>query len=148
MLYQIALGSSLMTGTILLAGGTAWLLETIIQKHEAWFLREPRRTKLMLAVMCMSLWSLATITAGVWLWATTFYHLHAFPTLEESIYFTLVSFTTLGYGDVLLPKDLRILGALAGVNGMLSIGVLTAMIIDTIRVLRQMQGRAQTPPEG
>ena len=65
----------------------------------------------------------------------------AFATLEESLYFSLVSFTTLGYGDVLLPKNLRILGALAGVNGMLSIGVLTAMIIDTIRVLRQKQGR-------
>ena len=140
MLYQIALGSSLMTGTILLAGGTAWLLETIIQKHEAWFLREPRRTKLMLAVMCMSLWSLATITAGVWLWATTFYHLHAFPTLEESIYFTLVSFTTLGYGDVLLPKGLRVLGALAALNGILNIGVLTAVMIDSIRVLRQKYG--------
>ncbi len=141
MLYQIALGSSLMTGTILLAGGTAWLLETIIQKHEAWFLREPRRTKLMLAVMCMSLWSLATITAGVWLWATTFYHLHAFPTLEESIYFTLVSFTTLGYGDVLLPKEIRILGGLVAVNGMLNIGVLTALLIETIRSLHSKQSQ-------
>jgi len=103
---------------------------------------------LMVGVIVITLWALLTITAGVWLWATTFLRLGAFTTLEESLYFSLVSFTTLGYGDVLLPKDLRILGALAGVNGMLSIGVLTAMIIDTIRVLRQMQGRAQTPPEG
>ena len=140
MLSQIALGSVLMTGTILVAGLTVWVLEVIIEKHEAWFVREPQRVKMMLAVMGMSLWSLATITGGVWLWATTFYHLQAFPTLEESVYFTLVSFTTLGYGDVLLPKEIRILGGLVAVNGMLNIGVLTAVMIDSIRVLRQKYG--------
>lgn len=139
MFFQIALGSVLMAGTILLAGITVWLLETIIEKHATWFLREPRRLKLMAAVMCMSLWSLLTISGGVWLWGTTFYHMQAFATLEESIYFTLVSFTTLGYGDVLLPKEYRILGGLAAVNGMLNIGVLTALLIETIRTLRTKQ---------
>ena len=141
MLSQIALGSFLMTGTVMLAGFTAWLLEVIIEKRATWFLREPRRVKLMLAVMCMSLWSLATISGGVWLWATTFYHLHAFSTLEESVYFTLVSFTTLGYGDVVLPKGMRILGGMVEVNGMLNIGVLTALLIETIRTLRSKQSQ-------
>lgn len=141
MLNQIALGSLLMTGTIVLAGITAWLLELIIEKYEAWFLREPRRIKVMLAVMCMSLWSLMTISGGVWLWATTFYHLHAFPTLEESVYFTIVSFTTLGYGDVVLPQQMRILGGMVAVNGMLNIGVLTALLIETIRSLRSKQSQ-------
>ena len=141
MLSQIGLGSVLMTGTILLAGLTVWLLELIVEKREAWFLREPRRVKRMLAVMGMALWSLATITGGVWLWAGTFYHLQAFPTLEESVYFTLVSFTTLGYGDVLLPQDLRILGGMVAVNGMLNIGVLTALLIETIRSLHSKQSQ-------
>lgn len=141
MLSQIGLGSVLMTGTILLAGLTVWLLELIVEKREAWFLREPRRVKLMLAVMGMALWSLATITGRVWLWAGTFYHLQAFPTLEESVYFTLVSFTTLGYGDVLLPQDLRILGGMVAVNGMLNIGVLTALLIETIRSLHSKQSQ-------
>ena len=141
MLSQIGLGSVLMTGTILLAGLTVWLLELIVEKREACFLREPRRLKLMFAVMCMSLWSLVTISGGVWLWATTFYHLHAFATLEESVYFTLVSFTTLGYGDVVLPKGMRILGGMVAVNGMLNIGVLTALLIETIRTLRSKQSQ-------
>jgi hypothetical protein len=141
MLYQVALGSLLMTGTILLAGLTVWVLEVIADKGQAWFVREPQRVKMMLAVMGMSLWSLATITGGVWLWATTFYHLQAFPTLEESVYFTLVSFTTLGYGDVVLPKGLRLLGGMVAVNGMLNIGLLTALLIETIRALRGRQSQ-------
>lgn len=142
MLFQIALGLLLMSGTVLVAGLTVWLLESALQTHGAWFVRGRPGLRLMAGVMAVTVWALLTITAGVWLWATTFLRLGAFTTLEESLYFSLVSFTTLGYGDVLLPKELRILGALAGVNGMLSIGVLTAMIIDTIRVLRQKQGRA------
>ena len=67
-------------------------------------------------------------------------YLGAFTDREEAIYYTLVTFTTLGYGDVLLPKGLRVLGALAAVNGMLNIGVLTAVMIDSIRVLRQKYG--------
>uniref|UniRef100_UPI0035B0086A ion channel n=1 Tax=Paracoccus sp. TaxID=267 RepID=UPI0035B0086A len=74
-------------------------------------------------------------------WASTFYHLQAFPTLEEAVYFTLVSFTTLGYGDVLLPQELRILGGMVAVNGMLNIGVLTALLIETIRSLRSKQSQ-------
>ena len=100
-----------------------------------------RFPRIVLAVMGMALWSLATITGGVWLWAGTFYHLQAFPTLEESVYFTLVSFTTLGYGDVLLPKEIRILGGLVAVNGMLNIGILTALLIETIRALRSKQSQ-------
>ena len=136
MLYQIALGSVLMTGTIVLAGITVWLLELAAERHAPWFRREPRRIKLVLAVMCMSLWLLATISGGVWLWAVTFYHLNAFATMEEAVYFTLVTFTTLGYGDVLLPQSMRIMGGMAAVNGMLNIGVLTALLIETVRALR------------
>ena len=51
MLSQIGLGSVLMTGTILLAGLTVWVLEVIADKGQAWFVREPQRVKMMLAVM-------------------------------------------------------------------------------------------------
>lgn len=145
MLYQILLGSLLMSGTVALAGVSVWLLEVIVDRHEGWFLREPRRLKLVAAVMCMTLWSLATISAGVWLWAVIFYHLSAFPTMEESVYFTLVSFTTLGYGDVLLPNSIRILGGMVAVNGMLNIGVVTALLIETIRSLRSKHVRQPRP---
>lgn len=139
MLIQIALGSVLMMGTILLAGLTVWLLEASLRRNREWLIREPQRLKLVLAVMAISLWALATISAGVWLWATTLYHLGALSTMEEAVYFTLVTFTTLGYGDVILTPEWRVLGGLAAVNGMLNIGVLTAMMIETTRSLRQLQ---------
>ena len=59
MLYQIALGSVLMTGTIVLAGITVWLLELAAERHAPWFRREPRRIKLVLVLRgaLVALWS-------------------------------------------------------------------------------------------
>ncbi len=141
MLIQIALGSVLMMGTVLLAGLTVWLLEGSFRWNKEWLLQEPLRVKLVIAIMGVSLWALLIISGGVWLWAAAFYHLGALPTMEVSVYYTLVTFTTLGYGDVVLSPEWRILGGLAAVNGMLNIGVLTAMMIEALRSLRQSQIR-------
>ena len=91
---------------------------------------------MIFAMMIASLWVLFIIVASVTVWAVGFRLLGLFPTMEEAVYFTLVTFTTLGYGDVLLPQSMRIMGGMAAVNGMLNIGVLTALLIETVRALR------------
>ena len=140
MLFQIALGSVLMMATVAIAGLTTWALEMALDSSGGWLRRWRPRVRVTVGIMVMTLWALAAITAQVWLWAVVLQYLGAFTDREEAIYYTLVTFTTLGYGDVLLPKGLRVLGALAAVNGMLNIGVLTAVMIDSIRVLRQKYG--------
>src|SRR5512147_984022 len=46
----------------------------------------------------------------VLVWAGAYITLGAIASLEEAIYFSIVSFTTVGYGDVVLPRNWRILG--------------------------------------
>ena len=140
MFFQIALGSVLMMATVAIAGLTTWALELTVDHRGAWLRRWRPRARVTVGIMVLTLWALAAISAQVWLWAVVLQYLGAFTDREEAIYYTLVTFTTLGYGDVLLPKGLRVLGALAAVNGMLNIGVLTAVMIDSIRVLRQKYG--------
>lgn len=140
MFFQIALGSVLMMATVAIAGLTTWALEVTLDRRGDWLRHWRPRVRVTVGIMVMTLWALAAISAQVWLWAVVLQALGAFADREEAIYYTLVTFTTLGYGDVLLPKGLRVLGALAAVNGMLNIGVLTAVMIDFIRVLRQKYG--------
>ena len=52
-----------------------------------------------------------------------------FPSLEQAVYFALVAFTTLGYGDVLLPKEWQLLGGMAAANGLLNFGLLIAVLL-------------------
>ena len=79
------------------------------------------------------------ITLDVWLWAFAFQYLGVFPDLEHAVYFALVSFTTLGYGDLLLPTEWRILGGMAAANGLLNIGLMTAFMIEALRHIRVRQ---------
>lgn len=74
-------------------------------------------------------------TVCVWLWATLFYFLEVFPTFEEAVYFSMVSFTTVGYGDVVVEPGWRILSGFVSVNGLLAFGVFTAVLIEIIRGL-------------
>jgi hypothetical protein len=45
----------------------------------------------------------------VWIWAGAFLVLGLFPAVEPAVYFSIVSFTTLGFGDILLPVLWRLL---------------------------------------
>jgi voltage-gated potassium channel Kch len=139
MLGQIALGSGLMLVSIAIASLWIWLLEWSYARWEGWLLRAPHRPKLILVVLVSSLAVLAMATMSVWLWAVAFHLLRIFASFEEAMYFTLVTFTTLGYGDVLMPQEWRILGGLAAANGLLSFGLMTALMVESLRHVRVRQ---------
>jgi hypothetical protein len=136
MIVQIALGSGLMLVSILLAGFSFWLMEHLMGRLGPWITREPHQPKLMLALCAATLWILGLLTAGVWLWAFTLRALGIFMTMESAVYFALTAFTTLGFGDVLLPQEWRLLGGMAAANGLLNVGLLTAVLVDTLRHVR------------
>jgi voltage-gated potassium channel Kch len=68
-------------------------------------------------------------TVQVWIWAIVLIWLEALPNLFEAIYFSLVTYTTLGYGDVVLSDNHKIFGAMASVTGLLNFGVSTAFLV-------------------
>ncbi|MCV2872111.1 ion channel [Defluviimonas sp. WL0050] len=143
MFIQIALGTALILLTILIAGLAFWALEVLLNRTRPWLLQEPHRPKLALVLSITVVWVLGTVTAGVWVWAFAFRALGIFATMEGSVYFALVAFTTLGFGDILLPVDWRLLGGMAAANGLLSMGLMTAMLIEVLRHVRlgQMEMR-------
>lgn len=70
--------------------------------------------------------------AQVALWAEFLVWLGALKTYDDAFYFSLVTFATLGYGDVVLPHDYRIFGALGAACGSLMLGWSTALIFAAI----------------
>lgn len=136
---QLALGSGVMLCSIAIAGLWIWLVELSFARWSWWLLRPPHRPKLILVVMASALVVLAMMVMSVWLWALTFHLLHIFSSFEEAMYFTLVTFTTLGYGDVVLPREWRILGGMAAANGLLSFGLMNALMIESLRHIRIRQ---------
>jgi hypothetical protein len=139
MFVQIAIGSTLLVFSIMTAAITFWVLERRLGRLRPWLVRAPHAPKLMLVLCVTALWVLLQMTIAVWTWAFTFIALGVFDALETSVYFALVAFTTLGFGDILLPVEWRLLGGMAALNGLLNIGLVTAAMVETLRQLRLQQ---------
>jgi len=67
--------------------------------------------------------------AEVALWAGAYRLLGAFDTFEEALYFSVSSFTTVGYGDVVLPRRWRLLGASEALVGMFLLGWSVGLVL-------------------
>jgi len=72
---------------------------------------------------------IAIHTIQVWIWAIVWVMLNVLPDWNTAIYFSLVTFTTLGYGDIVLGEALRIFGSFAAVTGLLAFGLSTAYMV-------------------
>ncbi|MDU8943974.1 ion channel [Ovoidimarina sediminis] len=139
MFDQLFLGTILTVLTFTAAALLIWVFEAILRQRRPWLLRPPHGLKLML-LLCLTLfWMMAMLTVAVWIWAVAFRLLGIFGTLEASVYFSLVAFTTLGFGDVLLPQEWRLLSGLSAANGLLMFGLMTAVLVETLRETRGMQ---------
>ena len=73
------------------------------------------------------------------LWASFYYWQSLFPDFETSLYFSLTSYTTIGFGDVVLPRKWRLLGAMEGISGVLLCGLSTAFIFAVVNLLFRMR---------
>jgi hypothetical protein len=78
----------------------------------------------------------ATIWAGFYAWRGLF---HDF---ETSLYFSLTSYSTLGYGDVLLPARWRLLGTIEGISGVLLCGVSVAFLFVIVNAIFQFRRKS------
>jgi hypothetical protein len=84
----------------------------------------------MLAMMVANLLQVA-------LWGGLFVLLGEFEQLYPAVYHSAVNFTSLGYGDVVMRQEWKLLGPLEAANGVLMMSmtaaVLTAIVQHTVR---------------
>ena len=69
---------------------------------------------------------LALHGAEIWLFALTYLGLGAIPDLESALYFSTISYSTVGYNDTHVMAEWRLLGAFESILGMLQLGWSTA----------------------
>ncbi len=81
-------------------------------------------------------------TIEIWLWALLYIWLGAFEIIEPALYFSTVTFTTLGFGDITLSSRWRLLSSFEAANGMILFGVSTAFVFAVIeRMFQAWLGR-------
>ena len=87
-------------------------------------------------LVCTALFLLSLNFLEAIIWGFTYYILPGiteFETLEKAIYFSLVTFTNLGYEEITISSTNRILSGFEAMNGVLLLGWTTAMMFSVLQ---------------
>jgi small-conductance mechanosensitive channel len=80
----------------------------------------------------------------VCIWGVFYFARSLFADFETSIYFSITSYTTIGFGDVVLPRAWRMLGGIEGITGVLLCGLSTAFVFAIVNAMVQMRVQRRT----
>lgn len=126
MWQQLALGAALVLGTTAAHGiSTVFAMFGLTHVHRVSRTHIGRGSVISLLVMVMFLISLLDAV----LWAFAYMAIGAIPDFEAALYFSMVTFTTLGYGDLTLEADWRLLASFEAANGIIMFGWATALVV-------------------
>ena len=80
----------------------------------------------------------------IWSYAALYTWIRALPDFETALYFSTATYATIGYGDVVLARTWRILGAIEGANGVILLGWSTAFFVAVVGRIRFVEGEIGT----
>lgn len=132
MLLNIFIGAILMLVTTGIHVEGMILALGLIRSKKCLPEQEPKRRHIYLiggVVLVMFLVSLVEVLV----WAVTYLLLGAVESLQPAIYFSMVTFTTLGYGDITLHENWRLLSSFQAANGVIMFGWSTAIVIAAVQ---------------
>jgi voltage-gated potassium channel len=121
-----------------LVGTAEWLFD----RREKFERRRPGMMRFSLyLILVFSVVTVLHLTETA-VWAVVYRWWGLFPDFETALYFSMGSYTTIGYGDVVLPQRWRLLGAVEGISGVLLCGLSTAFIFVVLNALLQIRAAA------
>ena len=132
MLVNMTIAALLMViTTIVHASGMLLVVRVVLLKEE----KSASRKRLMHlysvagVVLLMFLISVIEVLA----WSMTYLWLGALEGLEKATYFSMVTFTTLGYGEIVLDEQWRLLASFEAANGIIMFGWTTAIVLAAVQ---------------
>jgi hypothetical protein len=90
---------------------------------------------LMIAMLILMFGNLVQII----LWGALFMALGEFKEIYPAIYHSAVNFTSLGYGDIVMTENRKLLGPLEAVNGILMLGMSAAALMAILQEMIKAQ---------
>lgn len=141
MVAKLLIGGGLMALCVIVhaAGVTVavrWLRERVTSTHRAW----PGIWLVIRVAGFMVFLHLVEISA----WGLVYVWRGAMPDTSSALYFSGVTYTTTGYGDLVLPQEWRLVGAIEALTGILMCGLSTGFFFAVLsRMLRDQTASAQ-----
>ena len=136
MLWPISVGAAMALVTVCIhALGTDWWIRYLKPVHAK--VKEELTNWLALRLIwSTALWLLMLHTVEVMVWSCVYVSLDNLvevTNFEEAMYFSTVTFATLGYGDLVIYNQWRMLAAIQSMTGMLVFGWSAALLYAVVQ---------------
>ncbi|MFT5730482.1 MAG: hypothetical protein ACI8PB_004666 [Desulforhopalus sp.] len=83
-------------------------------------------------------WIIVLHMIEILIWGLFYWWQECFSNFEIAFYFSAVTYTTIGYGDILLPVEWRMLAPIQGLTGILLCGLSAAVFFAVVSYLHKM----------
>ncbi len=90
----------------------------------------------------VAVWIVLLHTLEIGVWAAAYAWSGAMPDLPSAFYFSAVTYTTTGYGDLVLPPPWRLDGAIEALTGILMCGWSTGFFFAIVNRVYEPDARA------
>lgn len=134
------MGQNLLVGIILII--ITILIHSIVAKFAIRLSRRAKNSKhtylsqiseVWIAMLVLMMFFASFLESSIW--ALVYMWIGALPDFETSLYFSIVTFTTLGYGDVTLPDQWNLLASIEAAIGIIVFGWTTAIVMAVVQRL-------------
>lgn len=98
-----------------------------------------------IAILGAAIGLFALHSAEIWLYAALYWQRDVFTSFEQGLYFSTSTYATIGYGDLVLPLESRLIGAIEGANGILLFGWSTAFLFSVVDRMKLLERELDAP---
>jgi hypothetical protein len=96
---------------------------------------DPRFWPVTRLLVSVAWWLIVLHLAEIAVWALFYWWQDCLPDAESAFYFSGVTYTTVGYGDLVLPLEWRLLGPVEALTGILMCGLSTGFFFAVVSKL-------------
>lgn len=141
LIQSLLVGGSLVVTTVIIHFIGVSLLLAELPERSMRLIPHKRMAREALTILSIVLGLVILHALEIWAYAFVYLALGEFHTLESALYFSTASFSTVGYGDVVIESQWRLVAAIEGVNGFVLIGWSTAVLVEVIGQMRAVEER-------
>jgi len=136
---QLVVASGMVALTILIHLGGLGLLVRMMRRPILTLTTPRARLNQAVTLVVAAFGLFALHSVEIWAYASLYVFLNALPGFQDALYFSTATYTTVGYGDLTLGRDWRILGAIEGANGIILLGWSTAFFVSVVARIRALE---------
>jgi Ion channel len=133
MLTQLILATAMVVLTVLIhgAGITALARGLRIEANvDAEHHHFSVKRAVVILIIVLALFTLHGIE--IWLYAAVYLLIDAVQNLEAAVYYSTITYASIGFGDTEMARQWRLVGAIEGINGVLLLGWSTAFFVTVV----------------